>query len=579
LENRDHAMPGYAPVAGRRLVALPGLWLLAALSLVAGLGMRDPVPPDEPRFVLAAQQMVRTGEWLFPHRGLELYADKPPMFMWLQAAAYELTGAWPVAFLLPSLLAALATLWLTWDASRRMWGRKVARHAALALFVCLQFGLQAKRGQIDMVLVAMTTLSLWALLRYLLERGEARWLALGTFAAGLGTITKGVGFLPLLVLLPWLVARRNPWPSTVPGVRRAAHVVPALAGFLAGVGIWLAPMLWSVHASGDPALAAYADEILWKQTGKRYADAWQHVKPAWYYLQSMAMLWLPGVLLLPWLLPAWWRRIARGDPRPILLLGWSALVLLFFTLSAGKREVYIFPALPAICMAAAPLLPGLLKRTRVRLVLAGYLAALALAALVLGIALLVGGGDALQAKLAQRGLESADLRTLGAWLVAFGVVAVAITFRQRTAKVGHALVLVTAALWFTYGVGVMPALEGDGSARELMQDVRDRIGPGSDLALLGWREQHLLQAGPDTVEFGFKRAWHRQWEDAGPWLAQDPGHRWLFVLNDAMSPCVDRERAVIAGHSNRREWWLVPGTAWTRGCVTPPFSAEDARAD
>ena len=88
-------------------------WLLALMALLvlgAGLGMRDPWPSDEPRFALVAKQMVESGDWLFPHRGTELYSDKPPMLMWSQATLYTLIGDWRVAFLLPSLLAALGTL-------------------------------------------------------------------------------------------------------------------------------------------------------------------------------------------------------------------------------------------------------------------------------------------------------------------------------------------------------------------------------------------------------------------------------------------------------------------------------------
>src|SRR3954471_19485295 len=87
-------------------------WLFligAALLLFAGIGLRDPWPSDEPRFTLVAKQMVESGDWLFPHRGRELYSDKPPMLMWLEAAGFELVRDWRIAFLLPSLFAALLT--------------------------------------------------------------------------------------------------------------------------------------------------------------------------------------------------------------------------------------------------------------------------------------------------------------------------------------------------------------------------------------------------------------------------------------------------------------------------------------
>ena len=96
-------------------------WIVAVLVLGAGLGLRDPWPADEPRFALVARQMVESGQWLFPMRGDELYPDKPPLFMWIQAACLALTGNLRIAFLLPSLLAALGTLWLVRDLGRRLW--------------------------------------------------------------------------------------------------------------------------------------------------------------------------------------------------------------------------------------------------------------------------------------------------------------------------------------------------------------------------------------------------------------------------------------------------------------------------
>ncbi|MCZ6617027.1 MAG: hypothetical protein O7E57_02750 [Gammaproteobacteria bacterium] len=47
--------------------------------------------------------------------------------------------------------------------------------------------------------------------------------------------------------------------------------------------------------------------------------------------------------LLPWLIPAWWRDLKAKDPATLLFGGWIILLLLFFSLSEGKRSVYIFP--------------------------------------------------------------------------------------------------------------------------------------------------------------------------------------------------------------------------------------------
>ena len=71
-------------------------WIFFAIAfavLAAGFGLRDPWPSDEPRFTLVARQMIASGDWLCPHRGSELYSDKPPVFMWLQASAIDIQEA------------------------------------------------------------------------------------------------------------------------------------------------------------------------------------------------------------------------------------------------------------------------------------------------------------------------------------------------------------------------------------------------------------------------------------------------------------------------------------------------------
>lgn len=548
---------------------LPWLLLLAVLALGAGLGLRDPSPPDEPRFVLAAQHMVESGDWLVPRRGREFYAEKPPVFMWLQAASYTIVRDWRIAFLLPSLLAALATLWLTADLTTRLWGRRFAPYAAAALFVCVQFGLQAKRGQIDMVLVALTTLSLWGLLRHLLRGPDWRAAWLGAFAAGVGTVTKGVGFLPLLVLLPWLLVRRDL-------ARTQAHVdetgnawrwIVFAFAFVAGTAVWLGPLAATLLRDHDPALRAYAAELLLRQTGERYANAWHHVQPPWYFAQVIATLWLPGALLLPWLLPAWWRRLRRRDARYVLLLGWALLVLLFFSASPGKREVYIFPMLPALCIAAAPLLPALLRRRGVRIVLLAWLCVFSAIVTFAVVAALSGRHDWAQRLAEHRAIDPASMHVLLGWLLVLGLIGLALAAWAHSRRIAPALLLFTAALWTVYGIGMAPALDRSSSARGLMEAVSHRIGADAELGLVAWREQVLLQTRVPTIEFGYKQPLPAQWREATTWLAAAPARRWLLLPEEALPDCIDRARAIRAGRANRRDWWLLPARAVPMGCA------------
>ena len=532
------------------------LWLLLAIAAIligAGIGLRDPWPADEPRFVLAARQMLESGHWLFPMRGDELYPDKPPLFMWALACATWLLGSWRLGFLLPSLLAALGTLWLVQDLGRRLWNRRIGLYAAYALLFTLQFTLQAKRAQIDAAVAFLITLSVYGLLRHVLCGPSRPWAIAGGFAAGLGVITKGVGVLGLLVLVPAAVTRRMHWSRT----RDVGAVTLGLVvfAFLGAIALWLLPMLHAVTSSTDPALQAYADNILLRQTAQRYAQSWHHHQPPWYFLEVIATAWLPVALALPWALPAWWRRIRRHDARQAILLGFVALLLLFFSIPSGKRDVYILPALPVFCLALAPLLPGLLRKRAVRRTLLGFL-------VLLGALALAGGAAAL---FAEPGFEvrlEAD-RDLDAgadhlwWLLgAIGGAILSVALLARARYVLAGMIGALFVLWLGLSLIAYPLLDGGSSARSLMRDVGDRIGPDAELGLVAWKEQNLLQADRSAVTFGFRRSYAAQRRSAIAWLTQAPERRWVMILDEAMGDCIDPGRAIEAGRANRRAWWL-----------------------
>jgi len=291
-------------------------WLLVVMALLvlgAGLGLRDPWPSDEPRFALVAKQMVDSGYWLFPHRGPELYSDKPPMLMWWQASLYGLVDHWRVAFLLPSLLAALGTLWCVVDLGRRLWTRQVGLYAGWALLFALHFTFQAKKAQIDPLVVLFITLANYGLLRHLLLGPAWRWWWLGWFFAGIGVITKGVGVLALMMIAPAAVASVLHWPRVRLHVRDLRFWLAPLA-FLLAVSLWLAPMLLAGFATGSEPYRAYMDDILFRQTARRYTQSWDHHQPWWYFFGVMPTMWIPAFLALPWAIPAWRRRLCRRDP-------------------------------------------------------------------------------------------------------------------------------------------------------------------------------------------------------------------------------------------------------------------------
>lgn len=545
--------------------------LFALIVIGTGLGLRAPWPADEPRFVLVARQMWDTGNWLFPHRGQELYADKPPLYFWMLASTYALVRNWNIAFLIPSLLAALGTLALTYDFARRVWNPRAGLWAAAAVLCALQFVYQAKRAQIDPTVVFFITLSMYGLGRHLLLGPHWRWYWLGCFAAGLGVISKGVGFLPLLALIPYALMRWRGWQGlSEPKPTGAGRWWLGGGSFLLAIALWFVPMLVTALTSGDPEHRAYLNDLLYRQTATRYVAAWHHHAPAWYFLEVIALFWLPLSLFIPWLIKPWAHAWRARDARVWWPLAWMLLVLLFFSASPGKRDMYILPALPALAWAAAAYLPALSERRGVRTALLLFCVALGGLLLVAG-AMALTGEPRFELKLeAERGLAGDASADLLWWiLAAIGAVVVVAALWLRRARAVTLTLVTVAAVWLGYGLGLTPLLDGENSARDVMTDARRHAGPTRTIGLVDWREQQLLQAIGPVTEFGFKAPVDVQWQRGLQAMRADPDQVVLMLQDATLPACVDRARAEPLGAANRRSWWLVDAQA-SSGCAIVP---------
>ncbi len=423
-----------------RRIGLGGLLLLALLLIGAGLGLRQPLNVDEERFLGVSLEMLQDGSWFIPHRAGEIYPDKPPLFIWAVASFVRLTGAPELALFLPALLAGLVATACLYDLGRRLWNRRSGVFAALLFLSTYQTFSILRAGQIDGFLCLWIVLGLYGLIRHLLLGPAWGWYYLACAAAGFGIISKGVGFLPILMLLPYFYAVRRGWSGVVPMPGKTGAWLLGLPVALAAIGVWLLPLLVTVALRGDADSLAYAREILLRQTAERYANAWAHREPFWYFfVEVIPKYWLPMVLALPWLIPAWRRQLAKRDGRTLLLLGWVALVLLFFCLSSGKRKLYIYPALPALALAVAPLMPWLLRR----------------------------------------------------WFAG----------QPRRTRLFGTLCLLWFGAWFARGF-IEPLKEGSNPHAGIMHQAAE-LTDGADLVLSEWREGHWLFARQPIVHFGF----------------------------------------------------------------------------
>jgi 4-amino-4-deoxy-L-arabinose transferase-like glycosyltransferase len=540
--------------AGRGEVVRDLMWLLAlALMLIAtGIGWRDPWPADEPRFALIARDMVATGDWFMPRVGGDMYADKPPLYFWMMATALKLTGSLRIGFLLPSLLAAVGTVLLVYDLGRRLWNREVGLLAGLALLFTAQFVWQARQAQIDATLCFWTTLSLYGLLRHLLQGPRWGWYCIGWAAAGLGVITKGVGFLPLLALVPFAMLREQWSPRFVGGFTPRWLLGPLC--FAAAVALWLVPVL--LAATNDASFAAYRDEILFTQTVQRYTDAWHHRQPFWYFLvEVIPVLWLPLTALLPWLVPAWRKAWRARDLRIALLTLWVAIVVVFFSASSGKRGVYVLPAVPALALACAPYLRAIGERLAAQRFV-----------FVLTVAVVVVVGAAIPYALTNSEVRNELIATyeldplLPLMLIAAGTAMVCAVARPKRGFAAFAGAVGVVLLVISYWVN--PVMNDARSGKRFIERVVATADPNALLGFFEFKEQYLLQIERPVVHFGHARWREREQEamDAARWLSRAPA-RQLIVDRPALMQCFQEAQRWALGTANRTEWFLVSGAA------------------
>jgi 4-amino-4-deoxy-L-arabinose transferase-like glycosyltransferase len=523
----------------------------ALLLMATGLGLRDPWPADEPRFALVAQDMLRSGDWLIPRVGGDLYGDKPPFFFWLLASAMALTGSMRIGFLLPSLLAGIGATLLVYDLLRRARGREVALCGAFVLLLTFQFTWQMRQAQIDGVLCFLTTLSLYGLLRHAVLGPAPGWFIAGWAVAGLGVITKGVGFLPLLALIPFALLVRRGWPAPVSGVGRLSLV--GVVAMLVAISLWFVPMMVTTSAGGE--LLAYRNEILFQQTVTRYADAWHHHEPFHYYFtQVIPVLWLPLIALVPWLWPRWRAALRERDTLTAVLLVWVVIVLAFFTLSTGKRGVYVLPAVPTLAMAAAPWLPELLRAKGTRRVAFGLGTAMVAFAALAAIYFAVDG------KAAERIVRDFGIQPVLPLAIAAVLGAIPLgLLRLRDGWLAYGGVLV--AVLVTIGYVVYPRIDSVRSGRALMERLEQASVDFPELGLASAKEQYLLELRRPSYNFGHARWREREVEaaDAAAWLAERPG-RALLVEKRTREACFSQAEAIDLGRANRQRWYLVSGT-------------------
>ena len=319
------------------------LWTPGVLSL-------PPLDRDESRFAQSSKQMLETGDFIDIRFGAEPRYKKPVGIYWMQAAATEAAGLgdrnhiW--TYRLPSLLGAVAAVWLAFWCARAFAAAEVAFLAAALLGSTVLLTAEATIATTDAVLLACILGAQGMLFRVYLSRSEGQQASLrlavaGWVAFGLAVLVKG----PLVFAVCGLTAVGvSLWDRDWRWLR--------LTRPLLGIGIVLAIVApWAI------AIFLRSHGHFFEQSlGQDFANKLQggqesHGAPPGYYLALVSLTFWPAILFL---LPGIGGAIrARTEPAMRFLLVWVGAYWLMVECVPTKLPHYILPVYPALAMLGA----------------------------------------------------------------------------------------------------------------------------------------------------------------------------------------------------------------------------------
>jgi asparagine N-glycosylation enzyme membrane subunit Stt3 len=407
------------------------------------------------------------------------YGRKPPLFFWLVAfSSYLWQGFSSFSVRFPSAFFGTLTVLLTFFIGKKLYSSRTGFLSGLILATSGLFAYLSTRGNIDTTLTFFTTASILCFLQWYQSNPEGenspkrmRGLSFYGYYIGmaLATLTKGpVGFiLPLLVTLIYLIIQRD-WKAI-----KRLRLLPGMLLMIAIVLSWYVPAAWK---GGEH----YFNETLLTQTVTRYVKGWSKVRPIYYYLYNFPADFLPWAFFLPAALVYGFSKEAFEKRKEFLfLLVWFVVIFLFFSLSKGKRGLYLLPLYPATALMIGKLWDdfislrtGRFKHEWVSFPLYGFM----------GLGLITGAAIPWVISMKFPSYLSYSLPI--AFLMVAGALAMFVLYRFKNH--GAVLFLIIAMMggaFFYASRVVFPLINPYNSARYISQEVKTRILPEEKLGI------------------------------------------------------------------------------------------------
>jgi 4-amino-4-deoxy-L-arabinose transferase-like glycosyltransferase len=339
----------------KRCLALFVLLTAAILPYLIDLGGSSIWDANEAFYVETPREMLQRGDFVSPTFNYLPRLNKPVLSYWIVAAFYKVFGVSVGVQRLPIALAALTMILAALLLARAAGNLEAGLWAAAGLAVAPRLVMFGRRIFIDIYISMFMALTLmfFALAERYPERRRL-FLLLMYACVGLGVLTKGpvAAALPALVFGMYLLLHRE--------LKRITEMmIPlGLVMVLAIVVPWYAALY---HRYGW----TYITSFIVGENIARYTEGLgvEQRRGLSFYLPVVFSDSFPWSLCLFAAAALWlvdWRTLRntgsaltdRGFRIRTLLWLWILVIVIFFTFSAAKQDLYIFPIVPAVAALA-----------------------------------------------------------------------------------------------------------------------------------------------------------------------------------------------------------------------------------
>lgn len=320
-----------------RHTLLAALLLAAILPYFVNLGVSSIWDANEAFYAQTPREMIEAGDYVTPSFNFQLRMNKPVLSYWNVAASYRLFGISEWSERLPIAVGALVIVGAAFGLGRLLAGTVAGLLSALVLATSPRLLLLARRIIID---VHITMWMALVLLCFALAEAKPQrrrlYLCLMYVAAGFGVLTKGpvAVFLPAVVFFIYLASQKRL------GDLRYMLLPTGAVISLAIVVPWYY-LLYREHGW------EYIGSFIFGENLGRYAEAiGEQSRGLLFYFPVMLADLFPWSLMIP--LALWWAIRYRWQDRTTrLLVLWIAVIVVFFSLSGTKEDLYILPIVTA----------------------------------------------------------------------------------------------------------------------------------------------------------------------------------------------------------------------------------------